>query len=178
MARDGESERLLPITSLLCVSSTLHPFSPSAMPFEMRLRNELKRLQRDSGTSGISVAVDDSKCRRWVISFTGPADSLFAQEQLQLQFVFPDMYPVKAPAVRFIGSIPMHPHVYSDGRICLSILTSGWTPELSVESVVVSVMSMLASCKEKKRPPDDRRATSKLVKLLGKQSFVYDDDDV
>ncbi|CAM9973738.1 unnamed protein product, partial [Choristocarpus tenellus] len=45
----------------------------------------------------------------------------------------------------------MHPHIYSNGHICLSILYDEWSPALTIQSVCLSILSMLSSCTGK--PP-------------------------
>ena len=81
---------------------------------------------------------------------SGPPGTLYDGENFHLQFKFGSKYPFDSPEVIFVGDdIPVHPHVYSNGHICLSILTEDWSPALSVQAVCLSIISMLASAKEK-----------------------------
>lgn len=68
---------------------------------------------------------------------------------------FPEDYPYSPPQFKFTPSI-FHPNVYKDGRLCISILhrsgdaTSGepdgetWSPVQTVESVLISIISLLS----------------------------------
>lgn len=44
---------------------------------------------------------------------------------LRLQFRFSPDYPIESPEVLFIGNVPLHEHIYSNGFICMSILYDG-----------------------------------------------------
>ncbi|KAI1713520.1 ubiquitin-conjugating enzyme domain-containing protein [Ditylenchus destructor] len=108
---------------------------------------------------GVKVKNNDlsmSDLRVWSVTVEGASNTLYEGERFTLQFRFDEQYPFSSPEVMFTGdNIPVHPHVYSNGHICLSILTDDWTPALSVQSVCLSILSMLSSGKEKKRPPDN-----------------------
>jgi len=146
-----------------------------------RLQKELQNLI-ESPPEGIKVGsetVEGSDMSTWIMDVEGPPDTLYDGEKFSLSFQFNARYPFDSPIVLFVGdNIPIHPHVYSNGHICLSILTEGWSPALSVESVCLSIMSMLASAKEKKRPPGDKSYVKFCHKNPKKTRWWYDDDKV
>ncbi|XP_013405069.1 ubiquitin-conjugating enzyme E2 W [Lingula anatina] len=147
---------------------------------EKRLQKELQALLRDPP---LGVTVDSDKTSRslseWTVDLEGAPGTLYQGEKFQLAFKFGPRYPFESPQVIFTGSnIPVHPHVYSNGHICLSILTDDWSPALSVQSVCLSIVSMLSSCKEKKRPPDNSIYVKTCSKNPKNTKWWYHDDTV
>ena len=71
-------------------------------------------------------------------------------EIYRMRFSFSQAYPIEAPEVVFVKvtsperKIPLHPHIYSNGIICLDLLDAqGWSPVHNVESICISIQSML-----------------------------------
>lgn len=113
----------------------------------------------------------------WVVEVTGAPGSLYEGERYKLQFNFDRSYPASPPRVRFLRPVPKHEHVYSDGKICLNILYSDWKPEMTVLGVSQSLISMMASAVEKKRPPDNAATIMNSIHQdPSKMQWIFHDD--
>nr|XP_015209193.1 PREDICTED: ubiquitin-conjugating enzyme E2 W isoform X1 [Lepisosteus oculatus] len=145
---------------------------------QKRLQKELLALQNDPppGMTLNEKSVQNT-ITQWIVDMEGAPGTLYEGEKFQLLFKFSSRYPFDSPQVMFTGeNIPVHPHVYSNGHICLSILTEDWSPALSVQSVCLSIISMLSSCKEKRRPPDNSFYVRTCNKNPKKTKWWYHDD--
>ncbi|GBE78648.1 UBC-like protein [Sparassis latifolia] len=146
-----------------------------------RLQKELKDIQTQGTPVGIKLLSADD-FQTWFLSIEVLGETQYEGEVFALKFRFDSSYPISSPAVQFVVDekfqAPVHPHVYSNGHICASILGNEWSPVLSVIAVCVTLQSMLASCKKKERPPDNDRYVSHAPENPKKTQFLYHDDDV
>ena len=97
----------------------------------------------------------------------------------------PPPLPTEAPEVTFTSlttpprPIPIHPHVYSNGIICLDLLgTQGWSPVQNVESVCMSIQSMLTGNTKNERPPGNEEFVARNTQRPRDIRFVYEDSSV
>ncbi|GAA96347.1 uncharacterized protein L969DRAFT_95466 [Mixia osmundae IAM 14324] len=148
--------------------------------FTKRLTKELTDLRNGSCPAGCGL-ISTEDLQEWIISIT-VFDSIYEGEQFALRFRFSSGYPIDSPEVVFLTTAPYkspeHPHIYSNGHICASILGNGWSPVLNVSSICLTLQSMLASCKKKERPPDNERYVKRAPFSPKQTQFVYHDDSV
>lgn len=136
--------------------------------YAKRIQKELSKLVTEqeqnqklgSHASGVGVDIflnlPVDNLQTCTCTLIGAKGTLYEGERFLLKFTFPNDYPLSAPEVVFIPPhVPLHEHIYSNGHICLNILYDGWSAVMNIQSVCLSIQSMMSSATEKKRPKDN-----------------------
>ena len=145
------------------------------------LRRQLQELTKNPVQGFSAGLVDDDNMFEWEILIIGPADTLYEGGFLKARLSFPPEFPLLPPKLRFIT--PMwHPNVYADGVLCISILHAPgedqygfeeagerWLPVHTVESILMSVISLLSS----DRPNTDSPANVDAAKEVRTDFATY-----
>ncbi|KIS69912.1 putative ubiquitin-conjugating enzyme E2 [Mycosarcoma maydis] len=119
-----------------------------------RQLTELRKRPVDGFSAGLK---DESNLFEWEIMIIGPNDTLYEGGFFRAELIFPPEYPLLPPKMKFIT--PMwHPNIYADGTVCISILhapgkdewgyedaSERWLPVHTVESILISVISLLSA---------------------------------
>ncbi|KAJ3937679.1 MAG: ubiquitin-conjugating enzyme [Lentinula lateritia] len=126
------------------------------------LRRQLTELTKHPVEGFSAGLVDENNLYEWEILVIGPHDTLYEGGFFKARLTFPPEFPLLPPKMKFIT--PMwHPNIYPDGVVCVpskSPLTQHapgddqygyedagerWMPVHTVESILVSVISLLSS---------------------------------
>lgn len=152
-------------------------------PYQRRIIKEHKRLAKDP-LPDIKHLSDGDDFRQLVFGMLVRDNQLYpANDLYKLLISITKDYPVESPLVKFVvqdsqDRIPIHPHIYSNGHICLNLLGEDWTPACLIESILLSIHSMLVTNKVNERPPDDSRYVQSAPIDPKKSRFVFHDDNV
>ncbi|KAA3489615.1 ubiquitin-conjugating enzyme E2 7 [Gossypium australe] len=121
------------------------------------LQKQLKDLCKNPVDGFSAGLVDDSNVFEWSVTIVGPPDTFYEGGFFNAIMSFPPDYPNSPPTMKFTTDV-WHPNVYTDGTVCISILhppgddpngyelaSERWMPIHTVESIVLSIISMLSS---------------------------------
>jgi ubiquitin-conjugating enzyme E2 A len=89
------------------------------------------------------VAVEANDIRKWHVTLFGAQQTDWNGAALRLDVISPPQYPMCPPEVRFTGTIPFHPNVYNNDKICLDLLQQNWSPAYGVDAVMTSIHTLL-----------------------------------
>nr|XP_031362282.1 ubiquitin-conjugating enzyme E2 G1 isoform X2 [Lonchura striata domestica] len=121
-----------------------------------RKRTVLHELNKNPVEGFSAGLIDDNDLYRWEVLIIGPPDTLYEGGVFKAHLTFPKDYPLRPPKMKFITEI-WHPNVDKNGDVCISILhepgedkygyekpEERWLPIHTVETIMISVISMLA----------------------------------
>ncbi|KAL8287137.1 hypothetical protein RQP46_003589 [Phenoliferia psychrophenolica] len=121
------------------------------------LQRQLQQLKKNPVDGFSAGLVDDDNVYEWEFTIFGPADTLYEEGIFRARMTFPDDFPLNPPKMKFVTEM-WHPNIYKNGDVCISILHAPgvdqygfedagerWTPVQSVESILVSVISLLSA---------------------------------
>ena len=160
-----------------------------------RIQKELERFE----DAGCGLSVEPISPSVWMVTLLGVVGTLYEGETFTLRVTFDDAYPMECAEVCdhrstslflyntlivlnvqivFVGTPPVHPHIYSNGHICLNILYEDWSPALTIKNVCMSILSMLSS-NTVRSPPEDNSSYTRVPRPSPKLTrFAYHDDGV
>jgi ubiquitin-conjugating enzyme E2 G1 len=151
-----------------------------------RLAMEMKELLKESNYL-YSIFPHEDNFLQWEGYIIGPEDTYYEGGIFQVQMIFTKQYPNRAPQV-IVKNI-IHPNIYNDGKVCISILHEGtdqygyekdierWLPTHGINTIMLSIISMLsepnfespanidASVLWKNKPNEYKKCIYELVKL-------------
>lgn len=128
----------------------------SAQQSALMLQRQLMELNKNPVEGFSAGLIDEADLYNWEILIVGPPDTYYEGGFFKCHMVFPKDFPIKPPTLKFISEI-WHPNVHENGNVCISILhepgndqygyesaEERWLPIHTVESIVLSVISMLS----------------------------------
>ena len=149
-----------------------------------RLNAEYKEI---NSNPKLNLQIDENNNKIIYISFKGEEKTLYENENFKLKFELSDNYvskyiydfnniviqPLKKPSVTFVENIPVNPFVFSNGLICLNILDTEWSPVLTMNTITLSIISMLSGTKVKKKPVNDDLICKSGIKNLNQGKWRH-----
>ena len=132
-----------------------------------RIQKELKEITEDPPYNCSAKLVKDD-LHNWEGQIIGPSGTPYQEGIFKVSISFPKDYPFKPPIVTFLTKI-YHCNVStSTGEICLDILSSRWTPALTIGKVLLSICSLLND------PNPDDPLSAEIAQKLKSNKAMHD----
>jgi ubiquitin-conjugating enzyme E2 Z len=126
-----------------------------------RLVKDIKQLQKEP-LEGIFYIHDEKDMLKGNALIIGPPDTPYEGGYYLFKFIFPSDYPFSPPKITYHtndGVTRMHPNLYKNGKVCLSLLNTwngdAWTSCQTISSVLLVMRSIMTQGPLKHEPGID-----------------------
>ena len=110
----------------------------------------------------------------------GPKNTSYENGYYFFELKFPKDYPVTSPIVSLKtinNKIRFNPNLYENGKVCLSILGTwsgpGWTPVMTLRSVLLSVESLFCEYPIKNEPGYENTKSDNIMSIDYNKYIIY-----
>ena len=134
------------IKSSLALSLAPHPPPGSGRNWYLpRMRGELQQQlkNQEAWDPLVTWAPIDDNIRDLLAILRGPAETPYENGVFFLRIHIPQAYPGSPPIVKFLTKVH-HPNIDMEGRVCVNILDTAWSPILGIDGLLTSVLSLLS----------------------------------
>ena len=111
---------------------------------------DIKRIQEAKlNEQGIFIEFNEDNILNAKAMIIGPKDTIYDNAYLFFMIEFPKKYPYEPPIITYKSQnrIRIHPNIYVNGKVCLSILGTwsgpSWTSAMDIVNVLITIQSLL-----------------------------------
>jgi len=131
---------------------------------------DMKRiLSSDLNSNGIYIEFDETDILKAKALIIGPKDTIYDNAYLFFTIEFPKNYPFSPPILTYKpqNKIRIHPNIYVNGKVCLSILGTwsgpSWTHTMDITTVLLTIQSLLDNNPLANEPGYEKIVTEKNI---------------
>jgi ubiquitin-conjugating enzyme E2 C len=95
-----------------------------------------------NAVKGISAFPESDNMLSWAGTVSGPLGTVYEGLVYKISIKFPASYPFAPPTIKFETPC-FHPNVDNYGNICLDILKDKWSAIYNVQTILLSLQSLL-----------------------------------
>ena len=125
---------------------------------QLRIVNDIIKF-KESKFDALYINFDKDNISKIYAMIIGPSNTPYFGGTLFFEICFPDNYPYSPPKVKFLtinNKVRFNPNLYSNGKVCLSILGTWpgpkWEPVMTLTSVLLSIQSLLSETPLRNEP--------------------------
>ncbi|KAI4291791.1 ubiquitin-conjugating enzyme E2 D [Pancytospora philotis] len=133
---------------------------------EKRIKKEMNQCAKLNNKEIRIEPCIDGNMYKWKAFIYPSKTSVYHDTVLEMSIVFPATYPYAPPGITFVSPI-FHPNVNTNGSICISTLGKDWSPALTVEKTLLSIMSLL----DEPNASDPLRPEAAELYLCGEKAY-------